>query len=206
MSNTKVDPQIEEKIEEKENATIVESQIKTDNLAEEDSKIEFAPATKVEIKEENTVNTTQNQRNNWKPIALATILGLAVAIAIIGFQSFQVQSQSEKIRNLETKAVNEQKNLGQIETLNQQVQTLTQESNVNKSDLEQKTKLLSDFQEKANDQADIVKAKDTQITKLETENKNLAAKNTTLTTENAGLKESAVSIRDRINTLFAPKR
>ncbi len=188
MSTTNVNLQTEEN---KENITI-------DDVIE-----------KQKSKNKDDVEATKSTRthpNNWKPIALATILGLAIAIAIIGFQSFQVQSQSDKIRKLEIKALNEQKNLAQIESLNQQLQTLTQDITVNKSDLEQKTKLLAEFQEKATGQADAVKAKDTQIAKLETENKNLANKNATLTTENAGLRENAVNIRDRINTLFAPKR
>jgi uncharacterized protein HemX len=144
--------------------------------------------------------------NIWKTIALVSILGLSVGVATIGFQSFQVQSQSEKIRNLENKAVKEVSNLAQIEALNKQITDTNQELNLNKSDLEQKTKLLTDLQEKVKQQEESLTSKETQITKLETDNKKLVAKNTQLVEENATLKENAGSIRDRINTLFAPRK
>ena len=144
--------------------------------------------------------------NKWKFICLTTILALAVSISVIGFQSFQVQSSSNKIRNLEQKAESAQKNLAQLESLTAQNQTISSENALLKNDIELKTKLLSELQLKASTQNDTVKDKDSQITKLETENKALLSKNTALVTENANLKDNANTVKDRINTVLGLKR
>jgi septal ring factor EnvC (AmiA/AmiB activator) len=175
---------------------------KTPNLDSESEVVVVTPKSEEKV----ATNTSITQpKNNWKPIALASILGLALCIAILGFQSWQISGQSEKIRRLEQKAVAEQVNLSQIDTLNKQLTTQSQELSLTKNELETKSKLFSELQQKASTQADKEKEKEALIAKLESENKSLSTKNANLVAENARIKDNASSIRDRINTIFAPR-
>jgi hypothetical protein len=139
---------------------------------------------------------TPKPSGSWKVMSLTILTGLLLALGVIGFQSFQIQASSNKIKTLEDKSVANQKNFAEIETLSSQNSQLTADLNQTKSELEAKSKLLQEVQEKATKLAEETKANDDKFAKLEAENKALATKNATLTTQNASTSKELDSIKN----------
>jgi DNA repair exonuclease SbcCD ATPase subunit len=133
---------------------------------------------------------------NWKLLALTTGFALLGALAIIGFQSFQIQANSNKIKNMEDKAMSQQKSVAELETLSSQNTQLSQDLGETKTELATKTKILDELQSKATSLSDESKAKDDKLTKLEEANKTLTTKNNTLTAQSNTASKELESLKN----------
>lgn len=148
--------------------------------------------------EENSQKAARTSKgsNNWKVLALTTCFALLCALAVIGFQSFQVQSSSTKVKNLENKAMSQQKDAVEIENLNTQNKELTQKLSELKTELETKTKTLEDIQSKATSLTDESRGKDEKVAALQAENKALETKNANLASQAATASKELESLKN----------
>jgi septal ring factor EnvC (AmiA/AmiB activator) len=138
----------------------------------------------------------------WKFFGICSILGLAVAIVLLGLQSYQLTTKTSRLKVYEQKVLQFDENKTSLEEKEQLNSELTSKLSVVTNDLDQKNKLISDTKSTIEKREKEIKDKEDKFALQLKELEQLRTTNANLKAQNDALSGKVDSIRAQLGGIL----
>jgi uncharacterized membrane-anchored protein YhcB (DUF1043 family) len=172
------------------------------NINQEPKIEEEVLTTEVTQQQEPQVVVTQKPKTPWKFFGICSILGLAVAIVLLGLQSYQLNTKSARLKVYEQKVAQFDENKSTLEEKEQETAELSSKLSVVTNDLEQKNKLISDTKATIEKREKEIKDKEDKFALQLKELEQLRTSNANLKAQNEALSGKVENIRSQLGGIL----